>query len=419
MRIKPFKTLFLSAHAYRDFMNYNKGIFCSLKTKSLINRLSYSKTNLRRAANNSFWQKRQLTTGTYTPNKASCYQKQLAIVGLGNIGNWCAHMLMLDIASGKLNTIEKIYYIGRDYKKIKAKLADQVHACILRYQYLNSGAKTFTVSLDDVINRFECTEDYSVLNNTNYILTAFGAPMRSIIHDRIDLLAESNRIVEDIAVKLHHFASREATLINITNPLDNITWRLQQLSGLPKENVIGVAGILDSSRLAHAIHGILNVRYSAIDLNSLLVCGEHGSMMVPLLSNVKVNNRPLLEQVTGKQAEAIIKYTRSKGLQMLEELGRVAPHIGPAQAIHITLHAIINGTPANFVASAWNEKYQVFMGSPIHINKNGSLQVQTIPANAEEQVLLQVAADKIKQQMAAFVAFERVSVPKAVASFRS
>lgn len=319
-------------------------------------------------------------------------EKNIAIIGMGNIGEWIAYMLLMDIADGKLTQINKVYFLGRDKEKLEAKVSDQLHALIIEFKQKNKSI----IDLDKLIEKIEYSDDYAVLQSTSVIITAFGAPMTPEIKERSDLLLANDRIAVGIGAKIKTYAPKNTILINLTNPLDMMTWRLQEASGLPKNHVLGVSGILDISRFAQAIHDVLRVKYEDIELNRLFVCGEHGPSMVPLLSHAMVLGEPLLSQISAVEKDEILAKTASKGTRMMEALGKIPPHVGTAQATIIVLRAIFSATPVELICSTWSEEYQGFLSLPVVISENCIQSISPPVVSVDEKRALQQAADKIK-----------------------
>lgn len=339
--------------------------------------------------------KKPLSLSLVGEDKPIKAQKNLAIIGVGNVGEWVAHMVLQEILAGKLDHIQHIYYIGRHGKKLAAKLTDQLHALLIQKSF---SSHLDHHNIDHILSRIHYTEDYAMLKNTELVITAFGVMMTDSIRQRSDLLLANDHIAIDIGKKLHQYANQATIVLNIANPLDVITWRIQQVSQLPKNQVIGVSGLLDMARFAQAIHEVAHTSYSQIDLSSLHVFGEHGPAMVPLLSQAVIAGQPLLEQLSDTQTSAIIHRTRTLGTQMMEALGKVPPHIGTAQAVLMMLQAIFTKPLHPFPCSVWNEYYQVWMGSPVLFTDDG-IKVKPIPANLMEEKALEEAAVKIQADM--------------------
>jgi|GEM_PF-2149740 len=323
--------------------------------------------------------------------------KNLAIIGAGNVGEWFIYMLLNGLVTGDFDGLGRIYLIGRNSNKLQAKIADQLHAFIIAACYEKTEADIIPEDIERLINKISCTEDYSVLGNVHYIITAFGAPMSPDIRERSDLLFANYKIAIDIARKIKVYANRKAFIINLANPLDVITWCLQELSGFPSEQVAGVSGILDVSRLAEAVREVLKVKYQDIDFHSLVVVGQHGNEMVPLLSQVKVLKKPLFEKADDSQINAIIHFTAKKGTQIMENLGKIPPHISTARAILVVLKAVLTSSNSSFPCSVWNRDCQAFMGSLVKFKKD-KIVVEELDISLQEKEALMKAAFQIKKE---------------------
>lgn len=355
------------------------------KLKTSIKRLENTLDALLKTSKKSFFQRSDIS---YTPQLPV---KNIAIIGVGNVGEWLLNAILTEVYFDKIKKIGNIYLMGRSKEKLRSKFDDQIHGFIIDSCYERANSK----NIDLLSRKIIFTEDYSVLKDVSYVITAFGAPMDKEIKQRSDLLFKNNEIAFNIAEKLRNFCNKEALIVNIANPLDVITWQLQEYSGFPTDQVIGVSGILDTARLAQAIQHTLNIKYEDIDLNSLVVLGQHGPAMVPLLSNVKVLNKPLLKIATEEQIDKIIFFTKHKGTEMMENFGKIPPHVGTAKAIITILSALFNNRAAMLPCSVWNEEYQSFIGTLVRISNKISIKPSDL--NVKEKIAMTESANEIKR----------------------
>ena len=147
---------------------------------------------------------------------------------------------------------------------------------------------------------------------------------------RDDLLETNLKIIKQVAEGIKK-TSPKAFVICITNPLDVIVMALQKYSGLPTNMVIGMAGILDSSRFKYFLSQELKLPVKNI---SSLVLGGHGDTMVPMPNQTKVNGKPLNQMITKEKLDSIIERTRNGGAEIGKLLQKGSAFYAPASFGH-------------------------------------------------------------------------------------
>ena len=196
-------------------------------------------------------------------------QKKITLIGAGQIGGTLAHLIAL---KGLANIV--LFDVAEGVAKGKALDIAQ-----------SSPVEGFNVSLRGT-NNYEETKDSDVI-----IITA-GVPRKPGM-SRDDLLGINLKIIKQVAEGIKK-SSPNAFVICITNPLDVIVMALQKYSGLPENKVVGMAGILDSSRFIYFLSEKLQIKVEKI---KSFVLGGHGDTMVPMPRFTKVSGKPLLELV--------------------------------------------------------------------------------------------------------------------------
>ena len=156
------------------------------------------------------------------------------------------------------------------------------------------------------------------------IITA-GVPRKPGM-TRDDLLETNLKIIKQVGVGIKN-SSPNAFVICITNPLDIMVMALQKYSGLPTNKVVGMAGILDSSRFKYFLSQELNVPVK--DINTL-VLGGHGDTMVPMPNHTKVNGKNVKELIEKDKLESIIERTRKGGAEIIKFLQKGSAFYAPA-----------------------------------------------------------------------------------------
>ncbi len=327
---------------------------------------------------------------TATPTKES-----VAIIGVGSVGEWVLQNIITDIRRGLISNIDKIYLIGNNFKKLKAKYSDLTQALLVQQQY-DSAVYHMDHSQEDLIEMLVPTNDYSILKNSKYIITAFSTPMGPHIKTREDLLRVNARIAKEVGCKVNEYARKDAVLINLSNPVDVITWVLMKSSGLPQSQVVGVSGNLDSTRLAEGVVKKAKCDYGSIDYKNLMVLGEHGQHMVPIFSKLNVKGESVLKTEQKQTIDALKEYTIFRGTKMMRNMNNVTPHIGPAGATVALLRVFLGQEKVNMLCCVWNPKYNAYIGSVAKLNENGVGEIEEQHLTAQEEEQLQRAAESIK-----------------------
>ena len=133
--------------------------------------------------------------------------------------------------------------------------------------------------------------------------------------------------------------SKNPIIIVVTNPLDQMTTLVSDVSGLPKSRVIGQAGVLDSSRFAYFISEKLNVNMKEVEAWTL---GSHGETMVPAPSQCKVDGKPLTELLTNDEIEELVKRTSDGGAEIVALLKTGSAYFAPSSAAATMVKSIIS-----------------------------------------------------------------------------
>ena len=196
-------------------------------------------------------------------------KKKISLIGAGQIGGTLAHLIALK-ELGDIVLFDVVEGIA------KGKALDIAQS---------SGVDGFNVNLIG-------TSNYDDIKNSDVIIITAGVPRKPGM-SRDDLLGTNLKIIKQVAEGIKK-NSPKAFVICITNPLDVIVMALQKYSGLPKNKVVGMAGILDSSRFKYFLSQELNIPIKQIET---LVLGGHGDTMVAMVNHTKINGKGLNEIV--------------------------------------------------------------------------------------------------------------------------
>jgi malate dehydrogenase len=302
---------------------------------------------------------------------------KIALIGGGNIGGTLAHLIslkelgdvvMFDIAEGLP----------------QGKCLDIAQA----------GAITGS----DVT--LKGTNDYKDIEGSDVIIVTAGIPRKPGM-SRDDLITVNAGVMKTVAANIKRYAPN-AFVIVITNPLDVMVYVMLKESGLPHNKVIGMAGVLDSSRFNLFLANEFNVSVENI---SSFVLGGHGDAMVPLIRYSTINGIPVMDLVAGgwstkERIDAIVERTRKGGGEIVSLLKAGSAYYAPATSAIEMLESYLQDKRKILSCAAYlNGEYgvkDIYVGVPVVIGKNGVEKVVEIKLNAEEQNLFNQSVDGVR-----------------------
>ncbi len=227
------------------------------------------------------------------------------------------------------------------------------------------------------------------------IMTA-GLPRKPGM-SRDDLLKTNEAIVADCIGKVTRY-SRDLTIIVVTNPLDAMCEVARRVSKLPKNKVIGMAGILDSARMRAFIAMEMNVAMSNIHAT---VLGGHGDTMVPLPRYSTVAGVPITELLSPERVEAIVKRTADGGAEIVKLLKTGSAYYAPSAAAVEMADAIFNDKKKILPCAALLEgEYGInglYVGVPVVLGKDGVEKIIELNLTPEEAAALRKSADSVAE----------------------
>jgi malate dehydrogenase len=243
------------------------------------------------------------------------------------------------------------------------------------------------------------TNDYADTAGSDVVVITAGFPRRPGM-SRMDLLGKNAAIMRDVIEKITP-GSPNAIVIVVSNPLDEMTFLAADVSGFPKERVIGMAGVLDSARLRYFIAEQLEVSPSAVDAMTL---GSHGDAMVALPRHATVNGKPLPELVDETTLERLFQRTRDGGAEIVAFLKTGSAYYAPSASVVAMVEAIAKDTKAVLPVCAWTTGEfgirDVYVGVPAKLGRNGVEQIVELELNDDELARLREAAEGIRAKCA-------------------
>lgn len=242
------------------------------------------------------------------------------------------------------------------------------------------------------------TNNYEDTEGSEVVVITAGLPRKPGM-SRMDLLEVNAKIVTDVTNNIMKF-SENPTIVVVTNPLDQMTTLVSEISGLPKNKVIGQAGVLDTSRFAYFISEKLNVNTNEIEA---LTLGSHGETMVPVPSQCKVNGQPLTEILSKDEIDQLVQQTSNGGAEIVGLLKTGSAYFAPSSAAATMVKSIISDANDIMPACSWLEgEYgisDVYLGVPTKLGKDGVTEVVELELNNDELTGLRSASDSVKDKV--------------------
>jgi malate dehydrogenase len=244
------------------------------------------------------------------------------------------------------------------------------------------------------------SNDYAETAGSDVVVITAGMPRKPGM-SREDLMAANSKIVRE-AVERSLAVSPDAILVMLTNPLDAMAYLAMKVGNLPRERVIGQAGILDSARMRAFV--ALELRVSVQNV-ACYVLGGHGDDMVPLTRHSNVAGMPLSEVLPPDRLAAIVDRTRKGGGEIVSLLKTGSAFYAPGAALAQMVDAILRDRHLIVPASAYLQgEYGlsgIFFGVPAELGRKGLERVLEFKLNAEEQEALKRSAASVRESIAA------------------
>ena len=242
------------------------------------------------------------------------------------------------------------------------------------------------------------TNDYADTSGSDVVVITAGLPRRPGM-SRMDLLEANAKIVKGVTEAVAA-GSPDAVIIVVTNPLDHMTTLVADVSGFPRNRVMGQAGILDSARFAHFIAEATGSDILEVEA---LTLGSHGETMVPVPSLCTVGGRPLTDVLDAGQIDALVDRTREGGAEIVGLLKTGSAYFAPSSAAAQMVAAVLGDTNEVLPVCAWVEgEYGidgVYLGVPARIGAGGVTEIVELPLTDDELNGLRAAASSVKEKV--------------------
>src|SRR5574341_206548 len=248
-------------------------------------------------------------------------------------------------------------------------------------------------------SRIVGTKDYKDTAGSDIIVITAGLARKPGM-SRDDLLFKNAEIIRAVVQEVVQL-SPDSILIVVTNPLDAMAQLAWKASGLPKQRVIGMAGILDSARFRTFIARELEV---SVENVTAFVLGGHGDTMVPLPRYSTVAGIPITDLLSKERIEALVKRTANGGAEIVNLLKTGSAFYAPGAAVTEMVEAILKDKKKILPCAAYLEgEYGIqglFVGVPCKLGEKGLEEIIQIKLTPEEQAALEKSADAVKELVA-------------------
>jgi len=305
--------------------------------------------------------------------------KKISLIGAGQIGGTLAHLI------GLKELVDEVVLFDVASGIAKGKALDIAQSS----------------SVDGFNVKFSGTDNYENIKGSDVIIITAGVPRKPGM-SRDDLLGINLKIIKQVAEGIKK-NSPNAFVICITNPLDVMVMAFQKYSGLPTNKVVGMAGILDSSRFKLFLS--LELKVSAKEIEAM-VMGGHGDTMVPLSRFTKVSGKPLIDLVkegklSSERLEEINQRTRDGGAEIIKYLEKGSAFYAPAASGVEMAEAYLKDKKKLLPCAAYlNGEYgikNIFAGVPVIIGKNGVEKIEEIRLDEKEKGQFIHSIDTVKK----------------------
>jgi|TARA_B110000211_G_scaffold206595_1_gene241744 malate dehydrogenase len=305
-------------------------------------------------------------------------KKKITLIGAGQIGGTLAHLIALK----ELGDVV-LFDVAAGIAKGKALDIAQ-----------SSPVDGFNINLSG-------TDDYEDTKNSDVIIITAGVPRKAGM-TRDDLLGINLKIIKQVAEGIKK-TSPNSFVICITNPLDVIVMALQKYSGLPKNKIVGMAGILDSSRFIYFLSQELKVPVKKI---KSFVLGGHGDSMVAMLEATEIEGKKINDlikegKITKERLDEIIDRTKKGGAEIVKYLEKGSAFYAPAASGVEMAESYLKDLKKQLPCAVYlNGEYgakDIYAGVPVIIGKNGVEKIVEINLSDQEKKDFSSSVDAVKE----------------------
>jgi len=302
--------------------------------------------------------------------------KKVTIIGAGNVGATVAYSLAMK------GICHEIVLRDRNSDISMGKALDMSQAA--------NAARMHTI----VKTAYEAND----IKNSDIVVITAGSPRKPGM-SRDDLLMINAEITKEVIADVKKYAP-ESIIIMVSNPLDVMTYVALKESGFPKERVIGMAGILDSARMAHFIFE--KIGYGAGQIRAS-VMGGHGDTMVPLAKFSTVAGVPLSDILNQEEIDEIVERTKNGGAEIVGYLKTGSAYYAPAKATAIMVEAILRDTRQIHPCAVYLDGHygysDVVSGVPVALGANGVEKLFEMTLSQKQQKEFERSVNSVKEMI--------------------
>jgi len=302
--------------------------------------------------------------------------KKVTIIGAGNVGASVAYSLAMR------GVCHEIWLRDRNSDISMGKALDMSQAANV--------ARMHTI--------VKVAHEASDIEGSDVVVITAGCPRKPGM-SRDDLLMINAEITREVVADVKKYAP-DSIIIMVSNPLDVMTYVALKESGFPKERVVGMAGILDSARMAHFIFE--KIGYGAGQIRAS-VMGGHGDTMVPLPKFSTVAGVPLSDVLNQEEIEEVVERTKRGGAEIVGYLKTGSAYYAPAKATAIMVEAILRDTKQIHSCAVYLDGHygysDVVSGVPVALGANGVEKLFEMTLNEKEAKMFEHSVNSVKEMI--------------------
>jgi malate dehydrogenase len=242
--------------------------------------------------------------------------------------------------------------------------------------------------------------DYQAARGSELVVVTAGIARKPGM-SRDDLVRTNADIVKQVSQQIKQHCPNAIVLV-VSNPLDVMCWVTKQVTGFPRERVMGMAGVLDTARYRAFLAEALDV--SVEDIQAM-VLGGHGDTMVPLISYTTVAGIPVSQLLDKQTLDKIVERTRNGGAEIVAFLKTGSAYYAPSAAVTQMAEAVVQDKKRILPCAAWVQgEYGiagVYLGVPCKLGRGGLEKILEVKLSPDEQAALKKSAEAVKETMKA------------------
>jgi len=304
--------------------------------------------------------------------------EKITVVGAGNVGATTAQRLAEKELARRVVLVDVIEGVPQ------GKALDQWESA----------------SIEGFDTRVIGANDYAPAAGSELVVVTAGIARKPGM-SRDDLVRTNADIVKQVSQQIKQHCP-QAIVVVVSNPLDVMCWVTKQVTGFPRERVIGMAGVLDTARYRAFLAEALDV--SVEDIQAM-VLGGHGDTMVPLVSYTTVSGIPVSQLLDKATLDKIVDRTRNGGAEIVTFLKTGSAYYAPSAAVTQMVEAIVRDKKRLLPCAAWLQgEYGLsgmYCGVPCKLGARGLEQILEVKLTPEEAAALRKSAEAVKETMAA------------------